>query len=119
MPKLDLICKKKNHIASMIADMKRGEKVVARVGGKTISNKGDEIAFQQRRLAELEWAETPGRTDTQIRARIAAYEAELPADALACKYGYVAALPMGHVEKIAAIELLELALGTHPALGVK
>lgn len=119
MPRRDLIEAKKAHVAKQIADLEAGKKVVARVGGHTEVGWGGELAFQKARLAELEWASAPGRTDKQIRDRIRAYEAQLPPEALACKYGVVRGLPPEQIELIAKIELLEVALGIHPGVGAQ
>lgn len=116
MPRRDLVEAKKAHISKQIADLEAGKKVVARVGGHTEVGWGDELEFQRKRLAEMEWCSVTGRTDKQIRDRIAQYEAQLPPEALACKYGIVRGLPPEQTELIAKIELLEIALGIHPGV---
>ncbi len=97
-----------------IAALKRHEKVFARVGGVTVQNLGEEIKFHQERRKTL--ADAENMTDDQIRARIAALEATLPAGVIRSKYGDVRGVPLEHVLTLSQIELLEIALGTHPGV---
>jgi hypothetical protein len=116
LPRQDLIDMKLNRvIGPMIADLKRNEKVVHRVGGATVKTFGEEIKLQVSRQKNLEWASSA--TDLEIQAKIAELELSLSKDELACKYGNVRGLSLEKVEVIAKIEDLEIALGTHP--GVK
>lgn len=116
MPRLDLIDMKINRVLlPMIADLGRNQKVSHRIGGATISNLGEEIAFQRKRLNNLEWARSA--TDDVIKEKIADITLTLSADEKACKYGSVRGLSLDVIEKIAQIEDLEIALGTHPGVG--
>jgi acetyl-CoA acetyltransferase len=105
--------RKRLHIARQIGALQAGERVVARVGGATRHSRGLEIAFQRERIAELDWALADGRTEQEIRDRIAAYETTLTAEELARKYGSMRGLSSEAVKTLALISLLEVALGTH------
>lgn len=112
MPRADLIAAKIEHITGQIADLWRNRTVVARVGGATVTDLGLEIEFQRARLAELEWAASS--TDEEIRTRIDALHERMGPEARAAKYGVAKGLPRPLVLLIAQVELLEIALGTHP-----
>lgn len=116
MPREDLIAAKREHVQGMVAAMERNEKVFARVGGRVTLTKGEEVKFQESRLAELEWAAVSGRTDTQIRDRITGYEAQMQGGPYT--YGDVdmRGLPQEEIELICLVECLLLALGTHPGV---
>lgn len=115
MPQPDLIAAKKAHIQHQIAVLEARTHASATVGGRAVIGPIEEADFQRRRLAELEWAETA--TDKAIRARIVSHEKGLRPEALACKYGDVRGLSQAEVEAICFVEVLEIAIGTHP--GVK
>lgn len=115
MPMIDIINSKLNSIGTMISDLQNNVKVVERIGGATFVNMNGEIEFQKSRQANLEWALTV--TDTDIQDEIDNLESLLTSEELACKYGSVRGLPADSLGNIAKIEDLELALGTHPALG--
>lgn len=115
MPRKDLIDMKLNRvIGPMIADLKRNERVVTRVGGATINTLGEEVKFQETRKSNLEWASTV--TDTDIKQKISDLEATLTTEELACKYGNVRGLSHESLTAVALIEDLEIALGTHPGV---
>ncbi|MBO8169957.1 MAG: hypothetical protein H0Z35_12355 [Thermoanaerobacteraceae bacterium] len=115
MPREDLIQDKLKAIDRMIADLERNEKVIHRIGGFTAQNLGQEIAFQQARRDNLEWAATAA--EEEIQQKIQQLESTLSLEEKACKYGSVRGLPLEKVKIIAMIEDLEIALGIHP--GVK
>lgn len=117
MPRLDLISNKLGSINIMISDLSKNRKVMARIGGYTVETMGEEVKMQGTRAANLEWA--AAATDAEIQAKISEITSMLTPDERACKYGSVRGLPIETVTAIAMIEDLEIALGTHPALGVK
>ena len=118
MPRLDLINMKLNHVLRpMVRDLKRNRTVIARIGGHTTQTMGEEVAFQEGREQNLLWARAA--TDDAIRQRIRDLEATLTAEERALKYGIVRGLSLETVGTVAQIEDLELALGIHPALGVR
>lgn len=102
-------------VGAMVADLERGRRVHARVGGHLVETLGQEIAMQRAKFDDLEWAD--GKTDAEIKARIDEIAATLSPEALACKYGNVRGLTLEEVTAISRIENLEVVLGTHP--GVK
>jgi hypothetical protein len=114
MPRLDLIDSKINVIGQMISGLKANEKVLHRIGGVTITNRGEEVAFQQDRVNHLTWAKSA--TDGEIQTKIDELEASLTTDELTCKYGDVRGLPFETIKTISHIELLEIAIGTHPGV---
>ena len=107
------IARKLAHLDAQIADLQRNEVVVVRVGGRTRATLGDEVAFQQWRRSVLVWAST--RTDAEICARRTALETAAGADVAAATYGDVQGLPDVTVRQICEMELLDIALGDHPA----
>lgn len=115
MTKASRIADKMAHIAAQIADFRLGEKAVARVGGgPDLVTHSTLIAWHAGRLALLEWADKA--SDAEIEARIAELEASVTAEELACKYGNMQSFGEAAYRSICSIEILELALGTHPAV---
>lgn len=115
MPRLDLIDMKLNRVLGpMIKDLKANQKVMARVGGATITRLDDEVKLQVSRQTNLIWAQTA--TDADIQAEIDRLSATLTTAELACKYGSVRGLSLEKIETIAKIEDLEIALGAHPGI---
>lgn len=112
MPATDLIEAKMDAIQLMIQDLQQNERILHRIGGATIQNRGEELAFQRERLDYLEWALKA--TDDDIQKEIAKLENSLTEEEKSCKYGEVCGLPMETIKTISFIELLEIALGTHP-----
>ena len=106
------------HVDRQVAALKRHEKVIARIGGYTTESKGEEIAFHERCRAVLAWAQN--RSASEVEAKVREVEQSIPAAdraaVLAAKYGIVVGLPLEYVEAIRKIELLEVALGTHPGV---
>jgi len=115
MPRPDLIDMKLNRLLRpMVADLKRNVRVLARVGGHVVETLGEEVAFQQARIQNLEWAEAAA--DEEIEQKIKQLESELTPDERLCKYGSVRGLSLESIRTIAMIEDLEIALGIHPAV---
>lgn len=114
MPRLDLIKSKINVINQMVSGLKANEKVLHRIGGATITNRGEEVAFQQDRVNHLTWAKTA--TDGDIQTKIDELSATLTTEELACKYADVRGFSLETIKTISHIELLEIALGTHPGV---
>ena len=110
----ELIAAKRAHILHQIERLEARTAGTVTIGGRAVIGPLEEIAFQRRRLAELSWA--MGATDDEIRARIISHEKALSAQALACKYGDVSGLSSEEVEAVSMIELLEIAIGTHPGV---
>lgn len=111
MKRIDLIHGKAAQIRLMIADLENNQKVLVAFGH---AEDASDLDFQRKRLAVLEWAET--HTEKEIEARIDGVSVSLGI-AVFSKYGSVKGLPAIVAEKICEVELLELALGTHPAVG--
>ncbi len=107
------ITRKLAHLDEQVADLARNEQVVVRVGGVTRATLGDEIVFQQFRRGILAWAAT--KTTAEIIARRTAVATAAGADVVAVKYGNVKGLPDATVHQIVEMELLDIALGDHPA----
>jgi len=115
MPRPELIDMKLNRLLRpMVADLKRNRRVLARVGGHVVETLGEEVAFQEARIQNLEWAETS--SDQEIEERVKQLESELDPEERLCKYGSVRGLSLETIRTIAMIEDLEIALGTHPAV---
>jgi len=115
MPRPDLIDMKLNRLLRpMVDDLKRNRRVLARVGGHVVETLGEEVAFQEARIQNLEWAETA--TDEEIQQRIQQLESELTPDERLCTCGSVRGLSLETIRTIAMIEDLEIALGIHPAV---
>lgn len=114
MTKADRINDKLAHLDAQLDALKRHQKVFTRVGGVTIQDLGEEVKFHQERRQTL--ADAATMTDDEIRARISALEATLPAGVIDSKYGDLRGVPLEHVMTISKIELFEVALGTHPGV---
>ncbi len=115
MPRPDLIdAKIERALRPMVSDLKKNRKVLARIGGHTVVDLGEEVSFQEERIQKLEW--TRMATDDEIQERIQQLESDLTPEELACKYGIVRGLSWETIKTIAFIEDLEIALGTHPAV---
>lgn len=114
MTKADRINRKLADLDGQLDALKRHQKVFARVGGVTVQDLGEEIRFHQERRQTL--ADAATMTDDEIRAQISALEATLPAGVINSKYGDVRGIPLEHVLTLSKIELLEVALGTHPGV---
>jgi hypothetical protein len=71
------------------------------------------LEFQERRLKLLLWARSA--SEEEIRDRLSQLE-EVAGPAIALKYESMVGLPTNVAETICTIELLELAIGTHPSL---
>lgn len=103
------------HVESQIAALRDNGKVVANIGGGPVpATKDGVIALHERCRDELAWAQ--GKTDAEIRTGIAVIERTLRPEVLARKYGDLRGFTTEAVEAIRKIELLEVALGTHPGL---
>lgn len=118
MSKADRIASKRAHIAQQVSDLERNEVAVLRVGGGPDKvTHSTQIGWHRGRLALLDWA--ANANDSAIAARIAQLEASVTAEELACKYGNMQGFSEAAYETLCSIELLELALGTHPAVAGK
>lgn len=114
--KPERIAAKLAHMEYQIDTLRGSDKAVAYVGGGSLPcTRDEEITFQERCRAELAWAQ--GKTDAEVRTRIKEIEKDLRPGILARKYGDMRGLSLDAVEAIRKIELLEVALGTHPGLG--
>lgn len=107
-----ILTAKKDLVQRQIDELNRNAQIMDRVGGSTSVDVRGEVDFQTKRLDILTWAST--QTEAGIRARIAALTTEL-GTAVAAKYGVVRGLPDVVIDKIAALELLELVVGDHPS----
>lgn len=114
MPRTDLIDQKLAHVRTMVRDLRNGEQAIARVGGFTVTTKGEEMKFQEQREAGLLWARAA--SDRQIETKLRQLAQRLTPEERACKYGAVRGLPYERVKLLAFIEDLEIALGVHPAV---
>ncbi len=114
MPRKDLIARKLAMIGGMVESLRRNERVLARIGGYTIETKGEEVLFQEARIANLQWA--LNAQDADIEARMAELKAQLLPDERKCIHGVVRGLRAESILSIALIEDLEIALGVHPGV---
>lgn len=101
------------HIAEQIAALAANERIVARVGGRSVNDLGLEIVFQRARLALVE--ECLGLDEAAIQLKIDALVDALGPDALAVAgRGVMTGLPDAIVQQIAFLEICQVALGQHP-----
>lgn len=114
MPNQLLIKNKILALTHMVNALSKNEKVLVRIGGATQMHLGEEINFQEGRIANLQWANEA--TDEDIKQTIVDIESKVGTDIANCKYGNVRGLTFEQVEAIAHIEDLEIALGIHPAV---
>lgn len=111
MPKRDdLINAKLGQVESMADDLKNRDKVLVSFGQAPLSEK---TAFQEARVDVLKWCQKA--SEEAIAARLDTITRRLGIGIFA-KYGSVRGLPDSVVKDVCEAELLELALGTHPAL---
>jgi hypothetical protein len=115
MPRKDLVNAKVSMIETMISDLKIEPVVFGKINAPVQVNLNGEIEFQQNRLINLQWATTA--TDTEIESRINELDATLTPEELGRKYKSMKGLTLEAVQTISKIEDLEIALGTHPAVG--
>ena len=110
----DALHAKLEHVEEQLAGVRAKEKIVTRVGGRTVQTFTEELAFQQVRVDLLTWM--LDATEEQIRARFADEMAAIGdgADAL-LEHGNVNGMPAEIVQHLAFAELCQLALGEHRA----
>jgi len=110
---LSKIVAKRAQILDTIGRLQAHERIVARVGGYTVTTLGEELRFQQARADLLAWCETAA--EAAIRARRAEIHDQLGV-LVEAKYGIVRGLTLEQVELVAFAELLDTALDERPVL---